>query len=103
MPDTDSLDAEDQKLVTLARAALARSSGAEAAAVRDEIGRTYVAAAVELPSLRLTALQLAVAQAVSSGATTLEAAAVVLTSGADVDDAVVRDLSTGAPVHVVRQ
>jgi hypothetical protein len=69
--------AEDLKIITLARSARARVAAAEGAAVRDETGRTYAAAAVALPSLRLSALHLAVAMAVSSGATSLEAAAVV--------------------------
>lgn len=71
------LDPEDGKLVTLARATRARTGAAEGAAVRDEMGRTYAAATVALPSLSLTALQAAVAAAVSSGAQRLEAAAVV--------------------------
>lgn len=71
------LDPEDAKLVTLARSARARSGAAEGAAVRDDIGRTYAATTVALPSLSLTALQAAVAAAVSSGAQRLEAAAVV--------------------------
>ena len=62
------LDPEDAKLITLARSARARTGAAEGAAVRDDTGRTYLAATVELPSLRLTALQAAVAAAVSSGA-----------------------------------
>lgn len=68
---------EDEKIITLARSARARVAAAEGAAVRDETGRTYAAAAVALPSLRLSALHLAVAMAVSSGATSLEAAALV--------------------------
>ena len=56
------LDAEDAKLVTLARAARARVGAVEGAAVRDGDGRTYAAATVALPSLHLTALQLAVAR-----------------------------------------
>ncbi len=72
-----SLDAEDSKLVTLARGARSRTGAAEGAAVRDETGRTYAACTVALPSLRLTALQAAVAAAVASGAASLEAAAVV--------------------------
>ena len=97
------LDAEDAKLVTLARSARARTGAAEGAAVRDQDGRTYVAATVSLPSLGLTALQAAVAAAVSSGATSLEAAAVV-TESAEVDPdsrAAVADLSATAPVHQV--
>ena len=46
---TWSVDPEDEKLVTLARSARARTGAAEAAAVRDDIGRTYVAATVALP------------------------------------------------------
>jgi hypothetical protein len=79
------LDEEDQKIVTLARAARARVGAAEGAAVRDDTGRTYAAATVALPSLRLSALRLAVAMAVSSGAAGLEAAALV--SDVDAPDA----------------
>jgi hypothetical protein len=93
------VDAEDDKLVTLARSARARTGGAEGAAVRDDIGRTYVAATVALPALSLTALQAAIAAAASSGATVLEAA-VVVTSEADVDRGALDGL--GDPVvHVV--
>ena len=96
----DGLGEEDQKIITLARSARARTGAAEGAAVRDETGRTYMAATVDLPSLRLSALRLAVAMAVSSGATALEAAALV--SEADAPDpadlAAVADLSPGAPV-----
>ncbi|HXV94513.1 MAG TPA: cytidine deaminase [Pseudonocardia sp.] len=94
------LDPEDAKIVTLARSARARTGAAEGAAVRDTDGRTYVAGTVALPSLALTALQAAVAAAVSSGAAGLEAAAVVSGGGA-VDPAslaAVRDLAPGAPV-----
>jgi hypothetical protein len=94
MPD---LDPEDAKLITLARSARARTGAQEGAAVRDDTGRTYVATTVDLPSLQLTALQGAVAAAVSSGVTALEAAAVV-TDLLDVDKAAVRDLSPTAPV-----
>ncbi|MFD7654051.1 cytidine deaminase [Actinosynnema sp. NPDC059797] len=94
------LDPEDQKIVTLARSARARTGAAEGAAVRDTDGRTYAATTVALPSLKLTALQAAVAAAVSSGAEGLEAAAVVTAAG-EVDAesvAAVRDLAAGAPV-----
>jgi hypothetical protein len=67
------LTAEDQKLVTLARATMARTRASEGAAVRDLDGRTYAAAAVALASLTLTALEVCVAMAISSGSTGLEA------------------------------
>ena len=93
------LDPEDAKLITLARSARARASAQEGAAVRDDTGRTYVATTVDLPSLQLTALQGAVAAAVSSGVRTLEAAAVV-TDLLDVDRTIVDDLTPAAPLLV---
>ena len=53
----EGLGAEDQKIITLARSARARTGAAEGAAVRDETGRTYAAATVA--GLRLTAESLA--------------------------------------------
>ena len=73
----DELNPEDAKLAVLARAARARTGAAQGAAVRDTDGRTYVAATVDLPSLQLSALQVAVAMAVSSNAQGLEAALVL--------------------------
>lgn len=95
---TDTLDPEDRKIVTLARSARARNGVPEGAAVRDETGRTYVAGTVALASLRLTALQTAVAMAVASGAKSLEAAAVVSEAEAlaEGDLAAVRDLGGAA-------
>src|SRR5437763_15099904 len=94
------LDPEDGKLVTLAKAARARTGAAEGAAVRDDMGRTYVAASVALPSLTLSALQAAVAAAVSSGVQQLEAAAVVTEESAvDRDGAAAAgDLGVEAPI-----
>jgi hypothetical protein len=85
---------EDRKLITLARSARARNAVPEGAAVRDETGRTYVAGPVVLESLRLTAVQTAVAMAVASGAKSLEAAALVTVADtpSDADRAAVRDL-----------
>ena len=106
-PDVDLVfdpdDAESAKLVTLARSTRARTRAAEGACVRDQDGRTYAAATVDLPTLRLTAVQVAVAMAVTSGARSLEAV-LVLGDAAVVDEAdlsVVRDLSgAGVPVHL---
>jgi hypothetical protein len=71
------LSVEDAKLVTLARGAMARAGATQGAAVRDDDGRTYAAAAVSLPSLTLTAVQAAVVLAASSAASGLEAAVVI--------------------------
>lgn len=102
MTELAELSTEDAKLVTLARATRARTGAAEGAAVRDENGRTYAAATVELPSLRLTALEVCVAMAISSGSRGLEAA-VVLTQavGGVAGLASVRDFAgSGVLVHV---
>ncbi|ADH66155.1 MULTISPECIES: hypothetical protein [Nocardiopsis] len=113
MTETTGLGPEDGKLITLARASRARNAAAEGAAVRDETGRTYVATTVSLPSLRLSALQAAVAAAVSGEATALEAA-VVVTEAAELtedDRAVAEDLKTqvvviaapdGVPASITR-
>ena len=104
------LGPEDAKLVTLARATRARTGASEGAAVRDLDGRTYAAASVALPSLRLSALRVCVAMAVSSGAKGLEAAVLLRDDPdgadgavglADDDKAALADLAgSGVPVHL---
>ncbi len=76
-----SLSAEDQKLLTLARATRARTGAPEGAAVRDSDGRTYAGARVELDSLKLSAVQVCVAMAAASGSRGLEAAVVFSGAG----------------------
>ena len=93
---TDPLDAEDAKLVVLARAAMARAEAGSGAAVRDVDGRTYAAAPVSLPTLQLSGLQAAVAAAASSGASGLEAAVLVPGSADDPGIAPVRELTPTA-------
>ncbi|WP_181312774.1 cytidine/deoxycytidylate deaminase family protein [Nocardioides campestrisoli] len=99
------LSAEDAKLVTLARSTRARVGAAEGAAVRDSDGRTYAAATVDLPSLRLSALQVCVGMAVASGSRGLEAAVVLGADGASAgsaeDVAALRDL--GGPDVVLHR
>ena len=99
---TAPLSAEDRKLVTLARSTRARTRAAEGAAVRDENGRTYAAATVDLPSLQVSALGVCVAMAVASGSTGLEAVVVLTEAGTVAPDdlAVVREFAgEGVPVH----
>ena len=97
---TADLGPEDAKLVTLARATRTRARATEGAAVRDLDGRTYAAASVRLEHLSLSALEVCVAMALSSGSTGLEAA-VVLTDGAAPDLAAVGDFAGGGvPVLV---
>ncbi|QLQ10211.1 MAG: cytidine deaminase [Nocardioidaceae bacterium] len=70
-------DPDDAKLVTLARATRARTGAGSGACMRDTNGRTYAGATVALSTLRITALDVALAMAISSGATGIEAAAVL--------------------------
>ena len=96
-----SLPPEDNKLVTLAKAARARTGATEGAALRDLDGRTYAGGTVALTSLAVSAVGVVVSMAVASGASGAEAV-VVLTDGEvaprDVD--IVRDFAgTGVPIH----
>lgn len=95
-------DPEDAKLLVLARAHRARAGTTAAAAVRDTDGRTYSAADIALPSLRLSALELAVALAVSSGVAGLEAALVVANGGIELADVTVVREFAGAGVPIYR-
>jgi hypothetical protein len=95
-------DPDDRKLVTLARATRTRIGAAEGAALRDVDGRTYAAATVDLPSLQVSAIGVAVSMAIASGSRGVEAVVLLTESDsvapADLD--VVRDLAgTGVPVH----
>ncbi|CAB4998410.1 MAG: cytidine deaminase [Actinobacteria bacterium] len=98
-------DPDEAKLVTLARGARSRVNAREGAALRDDTGRTYSAASVVLDSLRLSALELAVAVAVSSGARGVEAVVVcgdAEAAGEMLGIEAVRDLAgAGVPVLVV--
>lgn len=95
------LSAEDAKLVTLARGARGRVGAPEGAAVRDQTGRTYSSASVSLPSVTLSAVVLAVAQAAASGARGIETAVLVGGEPSESDVSAVRDLGgPGVPLLV---
>jgi hypothetical protein len=84
---------EDIKIIGLARSARARTGADQGACLRDTDGRTYAATNVALPQLTLSAVVVAVAMAVSSGAQGLEA--VALAGGpapSESDLAVLQDL-----------
>jgi len=86
-------DPEDVKIIALARSALVRTQAREGACLRDSDGRTYAATSIDLPHLQLSAVVVAVAMAVSSGAGGLEAVALAAADRpreADLD--VLRDL-----------
>ena len=92
--ETDAIaptDPEDLKIITLARAARARTTALQGAAVRDTDGRTYAAVSVQLADLKLSAITVAVAMAASSGAEGLEAVALAAeTTPSEQDLAIVR-------------
>ena len=102
------MNAEDDKIVTLARGARLRAYAphtgvTEGAAVRDTDGRTYSAATVENadPGLTTSALRAALAAAASSGARTFEAAALVTEAAVnDADVAVLAEFGAGVPLYV---
>ena len=100
-----SLSAEDNKLVVLARATRTRAGAAEGAALRDLDGRTYAAATVDLPSLQVSAVGVAVGMAVASGAKGLEA--VVVLTESELSPAISRSSATspepGSPCSGARR
>lgn len=80
------LEAENAKLITLAKAARTRVGASQGAAVRDTTGRTYASANVNRPGLALSAIELAVGQAFASGATGLEAVVLCAEEGFTAQD-----------------
>ncbi|WP_063065844.1 MULTISPECIES: hypothetical protein [Nocardia] len=98
--NTGELSAEDGKLLVLARGAMGRTGGVAGAAIRDTDGRTYAAGTVDLNALSLSALQAAVAAAISSGAEGFEAAVLVGGQDADPGVAAVREVSASAAIIV---
>ncbi|SDT24386.1 cytidine deaminase [Microlunatus soli] len=86
-------DPEDTKIITLARSALARTQASQGACLRDTDGRTYAGAAIDLDHLNLSAVEVVVAMAVSSGAAGVEAVAVSGARPSDHSLAVIGDLS----------
>lgn len=89
-------DPEDVKIITLARSALARTRARQGGCLRDTDGRTYAGTSVELDHLKLSAIQVVVAMAVSSGAQGVEAVALAGSDDPTVDDVrAIGDLAGG--------
>ena len=85
---------EDQKLVTLAQATLKRSGAKQAAALRDNTGRTYVAVAVSSRSLTLDSVEAVFTFAIASQNNGIEA--VVFSGGRSAKNAVINEFSPTA-------
>jgi hypothetical protein len=93
---------EDIKLVTLATNTLARSGAAQAAALRDTTGRTYVAISVVSPSLSLDAFEAVLTVALASGITGIES--VVATGSLPANVKAIKDFAPAATVfHIDAQ
>ena len=87
---------EDLKLVTLAQATLKRSGAKQAAALRDNTGRTYVAVQIDSPSLSLDAVEAVFTVAMASQISGIEA--VVYTGGRSAKTAVITEFAPSAAI-----
>ena len=96
---------EDDKLAVLAKGARSRVQAKVGAALRDETGRTYASAEVEIESLKLSAVEMVVAQAVASGSTGVESVVVSPQNQVSVSDSdleLVRAFAgAGVPIYVI--
>ncbi len=87
---------EDQKLVTLAQATLKRSGAKQAAALRDNTGRTYVAVPVLSQSLELDAIEAVFTVAMASQISGIEA--VVFSGERSAKTAVINEFAPTAAI-----
>jgi hypothetical protein len=92
-------NSEDAKLVTLATNTLGRSGAAQAAALRDTTGRTYVAINVVSPSLNLDAFEAVLTVALASGITGIES--VVATGAKPSNVKAIKDFAPTATVFYI--
>ena len=90
---------EDTKLVTLATSTLARSGAQQAAALRDNTGRTYVAINVTSPSLNLDAFEAVLTMALASGITGIES--VVVCGAQPANSKAIKDFSPSATLFYI--
>lgn len=102
-----SWNVEDDKLAVLAKGARSRVQAQIGAALRDDTGRTYASAEVSIGALKLSAVEMVVAQAVASGSTGIES--VVISSQTEIailesDVELVRVLAgVGVPVYLTSE
>ena len=90
---------EDTKLVTLATSTLARSGAQQAAALRDNTGRTYVAVNVVSPSLNLDAFEAVLTVVLASGISGIES--VVATGLQPANVKAIKDFAPTATVFYI--
>lgn len=77
MTKSNSTNAEDAKLETLAHATQRRTGSEQAAALRDSTGRTYVAINISTPSFSVDAVAAVFTVAMASQISGIEAVVVV--------------------------
>lgn len=100
-----SWNSEDEKLAVLAKGSRSRVHANVGAALRDETGRTYASAEVEVGPLKLSAVEMVVAQAVASGSTGVEAIVVAAINEFSISDSaleLVRAFAgSNVPIYVI--
>lgn len=96
---------EDEKLAVLAKVARSRVQAKSGAALRDETGRTYASAEVSIGALKLSAIEMVVAQAVASGSRGIESVVFSVPGELSVSDSdveLVRAFAgAGIPIHAI--
>ena len=92
---------EDLKLVTLAKATMARSNSKSAAALRDNTGRTYVAIEVTSGDFKVDSLLAVLVVAKASSITGIEAIVVCGQQPNTPSISVIRQEDSGAKIYFV--
>ena len=92
---------EDLKLLTLAKATMARSNSKSAAALRDNTGRTYVAIPVKSGDFEIDSLLAVLVVAKASGIIGIEAIVIAGEAAAASSIAVIKSEDLGAKIYSV--
>jgi hypothetical protein len=96
---------EDDKLAVLAKGARSRVQAKTGAALRDETGRTYASAEVSIGALKLSAIEMVVAQAAASGSKGIESVVFSVLGDSSISDSdveLVREFAgAGIPIHAI--
>ena len=92
---------EDLKLLTLAKATMARSNSSSAAALRDNTGRTYVAIPVKSGEFEVDALLAVLVVAKASSISGIEAIVVCGLEPAPSSISVIKSEDSGAKLYLV--
>jgi hypothetical protein len=92
---------EDLKLLTLAKATMARSNSSSAAALRDNTGRTYVAIPVKRGEFEVDSLLAVLVVAKASSISGIEAIVVCGLEPAPSSISVIKSEDSGAKLYLV--